>query len=693
MSALDHHAYHQINFSIDQYTFAIFKLSGEESLSQPFLFEITLIIPIDTNINFNLYMSVRLTLYNHNNVRDICGIITGIQHLGLFDDHQIQIVILLQPLLARLQTAKSLQFFQNLSIKEIAQQMLQKIGYRSEQLKFHCNNIFPKQAYIVQAPAESDLAFMQRLLANTGISYWCSSENQHEILNFSDNNQDYSRLNQNDIYFIPPNGLNLLNISNLLCGYFYDMQVKTQLVPNTFSVRTFNPELSLDTLETNKSISLSLPIPILHQHISQFSHSYEEISQEVLIHARRAAIDNWQLSMKGNITLLSPGQIFHLNACYFHDNEDLDDDYFVIKMKHFAQQASNKYDLGSTIAYHNQATLIKYQTPYCDTLIPLPKVPACWMGHIESDSYYPFLDENGNYRLRVHYDITNNPNIHTNPVVNRMANYGSTSQYSSAGKHLPLAEGTEILLNCINGNLNKPIIIGTLPNFSFKSPVTAINKTQNKILSQQNNLFLLDDDNQQQKILLATDDMQNLLELDATADHSTINLITQQGSLNLTAYKDMILQCDNSMIEQCSNNWLHTAHLNYSVQTQNQSICYTAAKDQQLIATQNILIDAHNNLHMNSTQELVIKCGSNMHYTIRGVSANFMASQGKIIMNCSRSISLIGTGNGEIKLINNSSGLIISSDGTIHCFGNIIQLQSLSGLYCSVPPQAGEGKE
>ena len=680
----------KISLSINQQIFSVIKLSGEEALSQPLLFDITLILPINTNIDNYLYCSAQLTI---NNERDICGIITGIQHLGLYDAQQIQIIIRLQPLLARLQTAKSLQFFQNLSIAEITQQMLQKIGYRSEQLKFHCNNIYPTQSYIVQAPAESDLAFMQRLLATAGIFFWCSTENEQEILHFSDNNQTFPQLIQDELYFVPSNGLNMFDNCILSWGYFYRMKISTQLVTTTFSVRTFNPNLSVDSLETTKSISMNLQKPIVQHHISHVANNYEEISQEALLRTQRATIDNWQLNMKGNITLLSPGQVFHLNAWHFHKNADLDDDYLVIKIKHFAQQLSDKFGLDSTIAYHNQATLIKYQTPYCDALISLPKIPACWMGHIESDGYYPLLDENGNYRLRAHYDISKKPNTHASPPMSRMTNYGSTSQQTSVGKHLPLAAGTEIILNCINDDLNKAIIIGTLPNFSFKSPVTSLNKTQSKILSQQNNLFILDDQIQQQKIQLATEDMQNLLELDATADQSTVNLITQQGSLNLTAYKDTILQCDNSMIERCNNNWLHTAHLNYSVQTQNQSICYNAAKDQQLIAKQNISINTHNNLIMNSVHQVEIKCGSNMHYTIRGVSGNFMASEGKIIMNCSRSISLIGTGNGEIKLINNSNSLIISSDGTITCFGNIIQLQALTGLYCSVSPQAGEGKE
>ncbi len=65
--------------------------------------------------------------------------------------------------------AKSLQYFINLSAIDVIKQILCKIGYKDNQIKFYCRNKYATQPYIVQIPNETDYEFLQRLLSDAGI--------------------------------------------------------------------------------------------------------------------------------------------------------------------------------------------------------------------------------------------------------------------------------------------------------------------------------------------------------------------------------------------------------------------------------------------------------------------------------------------------------------------------------------------
>jgi type VI secretion system secreted protein VgrG len=60
--------------------------------------------------------------------------------------------------------------------------------------------------------------------------------------------------------------------------------------------------------------------------------------------------------------------------------------------------------------------------------------------------------------------------------------------------HLPLHIGTEVAVLHLDGDPDRPIIAGALPNVDDVSPVTSANATQSRIVTRSNILFELDDD-------------------------------------------------------------------------------------------------------------------------------------------------------------------------------------------------------
>ena len=61
------------------------------------------------------------------------------------------------------------------------------------------------------------------------------------------------------------------------------------------------------------------------------------------------------------------------------------------------------------------------------------------------------------------------------------------------GMHFPLKPGTEVLLAFIDGDPDRPIIIGAVPNEVTPSPVTSVNSQKNQIKTVSGILIELDD--------------------------------------------------------------------------------------------------------------------------------------------------------------------------------------------------------
>jgi type VI secretion system secreted protein VgrG len=95
------------------------------------------------------------------------------------------------------------------------------------------------------------------------------------------------------------------------------------------------------------------------------------------------------------------------------------------------------------------------------------------------------------------------------------------------GIHFPSHEGTEMVWACIDGDPDKPMGIGTIPNANTMSPVVGTNKTQNVIRTAGNNELLMDDTDKKQKIRMTTA-AKHTLQMDD--DAKNISLKSTKGN-------------------------------------------------------------------------------------------------------------------------------------------------------------------
>ncbi len=143
------------------------------------------------------------------------------------------------------------------------------------------------------------------------------SVDQQEIIVFCDNNENYISLITDVIMYLPTTCLASLNDHNLMYGFFDHLQIKSNLVTNSFSLRHFNPDINTTTMEAFELLPNKQNVSISMQYYSHTSTNKDSLKNEAFLLATRAGVDSYHLLAHGNINVLSPGQAITLNAWYF----------------------------------------------------------------------------------------------------------------------------------------------------------------------------------------------------------------------------------------------------------------------------------------------------------------------------------------------------------------------------------------
>jgi len=135
---------------------------------------------------------------------------------------------------------------------------------------------------------------------------------------------------------------------------------------------------------------------------------------------------------------------------------------------------------GELGAYENSFTAIDVETPFRpQRRTAKPFVPGVLTAVVETAQAgeYSEVDEDGRYRVRFAFDRSETEHGKASRPI-RMAQPHAGAGY---GFHFPLRDGVEVLITCVEGDPDRPIISGAIPNPTTPSTVAAKNATRNVI--------------------------------------------------------------------------------------------------------------------------------------------------------------------------------------------------------------------
>lgn len=659
--------------SVPDDTFTVAGFASENhGLSQDFRFDVTLTAQAELNAATVMGNSATLeicwggaTLYLH-------GIV---EHFSRENDTPAAMgyrAVLTSPL-SLLKHNTNNRIFLNRTVPQILDEVLRGAGFDKNDFTMELTETYPEREFTVQY-SETDFDFLCRLLGRAGMFFVFESDKEKTRAVFCDRSSKRPSLpGIGELRYQPQSG------TTRTMETIYALHSKARLLPGKVRVTDYNyrtPDTALEAFQNSAMGATTGEQAVYGDHFR----TIEEGRRMATIRAE--ALDAQRVFYVGETDCrgILPGYRLKITN---HPMEEMNDDYLVVEVTHEADQGA-ALAFGEEVkgpTYSNTVRLIKAATPYRTPVPGKPRIFGTFTARVEStDTEYAYLDDQGRYHVRLDFDRGEASQGEASHPVRLIQPYGGNNY----GIHFPLLAGTEVALTCVNGDPDRPVMSGSLANPNTPDVVTSDNPTQNIIRTVSGNELLLEDRKGQEKIELFTSGRKNILTLDANQDGHKVRLATEEGEMELSACKTMLIESGDTQTIQSGNDHIVTVENAQRMMTRNKEIAYQAATDFRLKAGDNILFRAEKkDIRMTAGKDMVVDVARALSVEVRNQDMALIVDRGNLHIKTAQDTSVIGQGGGPITITQQNGTIQITtkgdlaiSAGKIDIHGNSINLKA-----------------
>jgi len=491
-------------------TLMVQKLSGRERMSGLFRFELDLICSDpELDLEAVLYAPAKLGIKVQMKIaggqvgtstREIAGVFEEFEQLEEGQGWTKYRAVLVPKLWNTTRSYRS-RIFQEMAIEDIVKAVLEKDDLDPDlDFEFQLQRagdedpkeraIYPEREYVVQYE-ESDWHFLARWLEHEGIYFYFTNEDGEEKVVFADTESSYGSSPFGDSYPYRPEAT----------GEGADSDKFTEEEVRSFRCK----QTRLPTQVTVNDYNWRVPSARLHfseevrEHGTGLQTEYNDHFKDEAQGKALAKVRKEELACRakvfhgtGSCRAFRPGTTFSLED---HFRDDFNRSYLLVEVTHEAEQMISLESATITgFKYENAFAAIPDDQPWRpQRLTEWPSIKGVMHAKIdaESDGEYAELDEHGRYKIRMPYD--EHSDEADDGKASRWVRMAQPYAGQNAGMHFPLAKGTEVLVTHIDGDPDRPIISGAVPNPENESPATSANQTRNAIKTRSGNVLEMDD--------------------------------------------------------------------------------------------------------------------------------------------------------------------------------------------------------
>ena len=427
---------------------------GVERVSGVFKFELGL-VSHDDAIEADKLISQRVTLRieTADGDRHWTGFISRFERLGEMkvegeDDIYTEYACEIVPLLAFLARDEGSRIFQNKTVRDIVEELLQL--FQISDYEFHLSGSYEPIEYCVQYH-ETTLDFIERILERAGIYYFFQHEAERELLVFTDNRDNIPELEQDRIEF-HEEGLAEADVISRIKRRQALRSGRVIMRDYNFEKPRSPVEVSVDTLIRSGDNAN------YERYLYPGGFSDNEQGEEVarlLMESEEA--EHEILDGEGNVRLLTPGYSFELEG---HPDDALNEAMLVLEVQH--EGRNNLGRGGGESFYRNRFSVMPSRVQYR----PVPKRrrarvegphTAIVVGPPNEEI---FTDKYGRVKVKFHWDRAPGADDKSSCWL-RVAQMWAGRQYGAF--FLPRV-GMEVIVQFLEGDPDRPLVTGCLYN-------------------------------------------------------------------------------------------------------------------------------------------------------------------------------------------------------------------------------------
>jgi Rhs element Vgr protein len=356
------------------------------------------------------------------------------------------------------------------------------------QVEFRLRRVHPVHAFRFQYNM-GDWDYIRLEMEQAGLFCFTTTGKHGEVLVIADDIDGYERPHIT-VLDRPTAGLSTFEES------IFSFKVQTRTVPESFTVGDYNPENAWAMLRDGSKPERDDQTMIGTPYVWGTHHEDAEgAKREAQLRHEAALARQVRYKVGSTVLALRPGRLVRSDR----ELEDARAGMFVTKVVHSGARDAS---------YMNRFTAIPANRPYRMKIEESrwPRIHGTLGATICSPGSYKFayLTDKGEYVARLHCDFGNWPKGGESLPL-RLAK--PFSGRNNTGMHMPALDGDEALVGFREGNPNKPILVGFMPNNQRPDLINSSRRrmSRNEIRTQSGNKLWMDDWDDQQGIELSTE--------------------------------------------------------------------------------------------------------------------------------------------------------------------------------------------
>ena len=444
-------------------------------------------------------------LLNAIPVKFVHGVVTHFRRLTGSHD-QVSHEIIIEPYLSLLDKQfRTHRFFINKSVPEVVSEILQEHALHGWEYEFTLTQSYPKREQINQYQ-ESDLAFIERLLAEVGIFYFFTlqPDTRTEVVHFADQQSAYEfdkRLALNS-----PSGM-----SDSGADSVWGLKILQQVAPAGVTTKDYNHREAQKVLQSARAdITGGEGEEMRYGEVYHYKPRHLETGDASgsapetgnfwarLDHERFLA-EQTLITGVSTDAGLRPGQVLTIT-----------DNSVPSTLPGVLQQPVVVIRTGFSGSRKDALRVTLAAVPYSETqcwrpaLKARPKVSGTLTARVsspKSGDIYAHQTAEGLYRVKFDADQDSKQQGYESMLLRLAKPYGGDTY----GIHFPLIQGTEVAVAFHEGDPDRPYIAHALHDSRHPDHVTEANHTRNVIRTPANNKLRMEDKRGEEHIKLSTE--------------------------------------------------------------------------------------------------------------------------------------------------------------------------------------------